>query len=83
MQKLKFTLIRDLIPLIDAPDIPVARHPGALYLTKSLQQTIQQLLQQEFISQGHLCELDAEALAGDDVPDDGVRAYGSAGHLKS
>jgi hypothetical protein len=64
-------------------DFPRSDSHMLLRPANSLQQTIQQLLQQEFIPQGHLCELDTEALAGDDVPNDGVRPYGSTRHLKS
>ena len=50
---------------------------------KSTQQTTHQLLQQEFVSQAHSCELDTKAFTRDDVSDHGVRPHVSHGHLKS
>jgi hypothetical protein len=46
------------------------------------QQSIQQLLQQELVSQVHSRELDAKATAGDNVSHDCLCPHASAGHFK-
>ena len=46
------------------------------------QQTIHQLLQQQFVSQSHLRELDTEAFAGNDVSHGGFRLHFATGQFK-
>jgi hypothetical protein len=46
------------------------------------QQSTQQFLQQEFVSQVHSRELDANAITGDTISHDCLCPHASAGHFK-